>query len=137
MKTRTIELPAELESLTAAAQFTDDVIREVLGDSPPAHLGYNISLAVSEALTNAIRHCGCGKIVGLEFSWDQQQVAITVTDQGEALHMADISEPDFKSGAEGGYGLYIMQQLMDDIRVENFSGGKRLLMIKHLNQGSG
>jgi serine/threonine-protein kinase RsbW len=137
MKSRNIELPAELESLSAAAQFTEDVIREILGDSPPAKLGYNISLAVSEALTNAIRHCGCGKVVGLEFSWDQQQVVITVTDHGEALHIEEIPEPDFQCGAEGGYGLYIMQQLMDDIRVENFPGGKRLMMIKHLNQGNG
>jgi serine/threonine-protein kinase RsbW len=137
MKARSIELPAELESLSVAAQFTDEVIRELLGNSPPPHLGYNIALAVSEALTNAVRHCHDGKNVWLGFSWDAQKVVITVDDQGRELNLEDIPEPDFEETAEGGYGVYIIRMLMDEVTVENFSGWKRLTMVKNLNKGNG
>ena len=136
MKARTIELSAVLESLRSGAQFTDEVIAEMLGESPPPHLGYNIALAVSEALTNAIRHCqSSGKVI-LGFSWDCENVVITVDDQGEELHLEDVPEPDFEDAAEGGYGLYIIRTLMDDVTLENFPGGKRLTMIKRLIEGN-
>lgn len=137
MKARTIELPAELESLSVAAQFTDEVIREIVGDSPPPHLGYNIALAVSEALTNAVRHCHAGVNVCLGFLWDAQKVVITVDDHGEALNFEDIPEPDFAEAADGGYGVYIIRKLMDEVTIRNCSGWKRLTMVKHLNKGNG
>ncbi len=137
MKERTIELSSELESLRVAAQFTDDVIREILGDSPPPHLGYNISLAVSEALTNAIRHGQTGGKVGLGFSWDTQKVVITVDDQGDELNLEDISDPDFEVAATSGYGIYIIRKLMDEVIIANFPGWKRLTMTKRLNEGNG
>ena len=136
MKERTIELSSELESLRVAAQFTDEVIREILGDSPPPHLGYNISLAVSEALTNAIRHCQTGGKVGLGFSWDTQKVVITVDDQGDKLNLEDVSEPDFEVAATSGYGIYIIRKLMDEVTIVNFPGWKRLTMTKRLNEGN-
>ena len=135
MNARSIELPAELESLSVAAQFTDEVIREILGDFPPPHLGYNIALAVSEALTNAIRHCQAGVKVCLGFSWDTQKVVITVDDQGGELNLEDIPEPDFEEAAAGGYGVYIIRKLMDEVTIEIFSGWKRLTMVKNLLKG--
>ncbi len=135
MKTKSIELPADLESLSAAARFADEIIPEILGKSPPAHLGYNISLAVSEALTNAIRHCRTGKQVILEFSWDAQQVVITVADQCSDFNLENIAAPDFEHAAEGGYGIYIIRSLMDEVCIENIPGGKHLRMVKRLNEG--
>ena len=136
MKARTIELSAVLESLRSGALFTDEVISEMLGDSPPPHLGYNIALAVSEALTNAICHCKSSEKVILGFSWDSENIVITVDDQGRELHLEDVPEPDFEDAAEGGYGLYIIRTLMDEVTLENFPGGKRLTMTKRLIEGN-
>ena len=135
METKAIELPAELESLGVAAQFTDAVIAEILGDSLPAQLGYNLSLAASEALTNAIRHCRTGRQVRLEFTWDQQQVIISVSDQCASFNLDTVAAPDFDHAAEGGYGIFIIKSLMDDVYFENIPEGKRLKMVKQLNEG--
>lgn len=134
METRAIQLPADLESLGAAAQFTDKVVAEILGDSPPAQLKYNLSLATSEALTNAIRHCRTGKQVRLEFSWDRQQVSISVTDQCVPFDLDTVATPDFEQKAEGGYGIFIIKSLMDDVHIESTLEGKRLKMVKRLNE---
>jgi serine/threonine-protein kinase RsbW len=135
METRAIELPPELESLSIAARFTDEAIAEILGDSPPAQLGYNLSLAVSEALTNAIRHCRTGKHVRLEFSWDQRQAIISVMDQCAPFSLTDVAAPDFEHAAEGGYGIYIIKSLMDEVYIESIPGGKCLKMVKRLDEG--
>lgn len=135
METRTIHLPADLESLGAAAQFTDKVIGEILGSSPPAQLSYNLSLAASEALTNAIRHCRTGKQVCLEFSWDRRQVTISVSDQCAPFDLDTVAAPDFDQKAEGGYGIFIIKSLMDDVHFECTPEGKCLKMIKRLTEG--
>ena len=129
-----IELPAELESLRIAAPFTEAVLQE-LPDLPERdRLVHDLQLVTSEALTNALRHSShSGSQVRLKYSLDPDAITITVTDFGVGFDPDSVRQPDFDECPEGGYGLFIMKSIMDDVRYEKTDDGNNLLLIKKLN----
>jgi serine/threonine-protein kinase RsbW len=127
-----IEIPASLESLRIAASFTDAVLRE-LPDMPDRdRLLHDLALVTSEAMTNAIRHGEkAGISVRLAYSLSPGQIVITVTDHGCGFDPSAIDLPDFEEHPEGGYGIYIMKSIMDEIRYEKTVSGNNLILTKN------
>jgi serine/threonine-protein kinase RsbW len=80
---------------------------------------------VEEACTNIVKHAygddGCGDI---EFTCIIADDGLTVilVDQGCPFDTDCVPQPDLETGLElrklGGWGLYLMRQLMDEVRFE-------------------
>lgn len=108
-------------------------------------LGFNeihcgqISLAVDEALCNIINH-GYGKkpdgriwlsIWALESS--PPAMHIVIEDRAKQVDPATIRSRDLEDIRPGGLGVYIIREVMDDVRYEQRDGGgMRLTMTKRL-----
>jgi len=95
---------------------------------------FEIETAVREALANAVIH-GCkkdpGKMVQVCVACDEARgMLIVVRDPGEGFDPADVPSPITAENlfSEHGRGIYLINQLMDDVRFER--GGTEIHMRK-------
>ena len=126
---RQLFLPSRVSALGDARRFVDQVAEEA-GFSPPER--EEISLAVTEAVSNAIRYgspAGEADQVEIRVRSDEPRLVVTVRDHGPPFQPPPPSCPDPASFAEHGRGLYLMHQLMDEIQFR-WDGGTVVQMIK-------
>jgi serine/threonine-protein kinase RsbW len=95
-------------------------------------------LAVREAVMNAVIHGNkerTGTTVVVEYTVDAARIEICVQDQGEGFDPEILADPLSQENllAEGGRGVYLIRQLMDEVNYSfPSSGGTRLSMVKEL-----
>src|SRR3712207_8442067 len=72
---------------------------------------YDLKLAVTEAVTNVIRHAAVDHFQ-VEYKILPGAVKITVVDRGGGF---DVEGPTEKSGDHGGFGLAVIRSLVDEV----------------------
>lgn len=78
----------------------------------------NVELAVSEACTNAIRHTRDSNAearVTIRFQVHEDQLIVEVKDRGGGFDLEKVPPPDFEKHPEGGYGLFLIRNVMDEV----------------------
>jgi len=100
--------------------------------APGSH--FEIELAVTEALANAVEH-GCqhdrGKTIEVCVECDRKRgVLIIVRDPGDGFDPTALPSPlhGERVYSEGGRGVFLINQLMDEVRYEK--GGTEIWMRK-------
>ncbi|WP_066070529.1 anti-sigma B factor RsbW [Neobacillus soli] len=104
----------------------------------------DIKIAVSEACTNAVQHAykkDEGGEVTIGFGIYEDKLEIMVADSGVSFNFEKTRNelgPYTESStidqlAEGGLGLYLIETLMDEVRVLNHSG-VTVFMAKYLSE---
>lgn len=140
--THRITRAAYLESL--------DDFRQFLKEHCAAHPGvtdeilYDIQLAVDEACTNIITHgyadMDPGSII-LDFEIDSDKITLSLTDFGHAFEPDNAPVPDPDQPIEerelGGFGLFFIQQSVDEMKYQTSEDGNTMTLIKHLANSSG
>jgi len=124
-----IILPGRASALGDARRFVDEHARRA-GFSDLAR--DEISLAVTEAVSNAIRHgspAGEADTVELRVQVEDPRLIVTVRDHGGPFTPPTPSLPDPTAFAEHGRGLFLMQQLMDEVQF-SWDGGTVVRMTK-------
>jgi serine/threonine-protein kinase RsbW len=97
---------------------------------------FELKLAVEEACTNVIEHAyrGVGGELTVCLEACGPDVQITVTDHGQPFDPGEVAMPDLSLPLEerpiGGLGLFLMQQLMDEVEFVFSEDGNRLCMVK-------
>ncbi len=98
-----------------------------------------ISLAVDEALCNIINHGydrrpdGRIRLLITALTGERTSLRIEVEDRAKQVDPATIRSRDLDDIRPGGLGVYIIREIMDDVRYEHRDGGgMRLSMVKHL-----
>lgn len=96
-----------------------------------------ILLAASEAVTNSIMHAYKPKREGrvdVTLRFLNNVVQVSVRDYGSGMNMEHYDTPDITIASEGGYGIYLIQTLMSDVRLVPHTDGTELVMciaLKH------
>ena len=105
---------------------------------------YDIQLAVDEACTNIITHGYAGMDPGsviLDLERDPNKITISLTDFGHAFEPDNAPVPDVDAPIEerelGGFGLFFIQQSVDDLKYQTSEDGNTMTLIKHLAKPSG
>ena len=99
-----------------------------------------IELALTEAMANVIEHGYEGdetqKIeVGVEVA--DKNLRITLRDWGRQADPEAFEQRDLDDPGEGGYGVFLMEQLMDDVsREPQPDGGTLLILTKQRKDGT-
>jgi serine/threonine-protein kinase RsbW len=130
-------LPAVMENVPAVTQRLSEVAKEV-GFGGQAL--YQIELAIDEACANVVEHAYRGEEPGeMEVSCylEDRMFVIRVRDWGTGFDPKAVEEPDVDAPLEerslGGLGLFLVQQVMDDVRFSfDPNHGSELLMCKRL-----
>lgn len=106
-------------------------------------LGYSevdrehLSIVVTEAVSNVVRHAGRGYCLLLERHWDEQPcVEMIVWDQGPGISdLAQCLQDGFSTADSQGTGLGAMKRLSDDFEVYNPPKGG-LVVVSRVRDGS-
>ncbi len=97
---------------------------------------YDLKLAVTEAVTNVIRHAAVDSFE-IEYRASPKVVEITVVDAGGGFE-AEESPHEPGPGHDGGFGLAVIRSLVDEVVLDSVSGGgTRLKMVRRADGTSG
>jgi anti-sigma regulatory factor (Ser/Thr protein kinase) len=109
---------SDLKELSGIRQF----IRNFCKTIPEPRLGEDrtslIELAVTEVATNIIRHAYSGQsdaVVQVSARLFPEMFLIEFVDKGKGFRPETIPQPKFDGSREGGFGLYIVSQIVDDV----------------------
>jgi anti-sigma regulatory factor (Ser/Thr protein kinase) len=120
-------IPADLARLKEARDFAERVALQL---GLPANACYQVKLAVSEAVTNAIQHGSSSAEAPVRISIIEEPGAIVfeVADTGRFVprvrRRGDMPE--------SGRGLEFMRLMMDRVDLHPGEDGTRLRLVKHL-----
>lgn len=140
--THRIARAAYLESLQEFRTF----IRERCAGAPGVdeEVLYDVQLAVDEACTNIISHGYAGLEPGsiiLDLALDPDRLTVTLTDFGHSFEPSSAPIPDVDAPIEerelGGFGLFFIQQSMDDMQYQVTEDGNRMILTKSLTRPTG
>lgn len=103
---------------------------------------YDIKMAVSEAVTNAIIHGYEGKDKGevvVKCAYEERKIEITIMDQGKGIgSIEEAMQPLYTTSLDeerAGLGFTVMQEMMDEVEVCSHLGkGTTVKMIKSLRR---
>jgi serine/threonine-protein kinase RsbW len=81
---------------------------------------YNLQLALHEVCTNIVEHAYAGTsggrvLVSLTLHEQARCLVIEVQDSGSSFAIESVAEPDLEQAQEGGYGLFLVRSLMDEV----------------------
>jgi len=99
--------------------------RETVGD---------LKLALTEVITNVVRHSYDGEPghqIILSWAVDAETLTLTIRDFGRPFDASNYQSPDLSELQTGGYGVFLIHSLMDEVRYDTSSGvGTTLTLVK-------
>lgn len=132
-----LRVPAEELRLAEIRDFVQEVGEKLM---IPQKVLANTKLAVDEACTNVIKHGYRGESGQIEIvvTGNGRDFSIAIKDFGKSFDLRNVASPDLKMYVEtrkrGGLGVFLMNQLMDEVRYRAGHDGNVLTMSKHLNR---
>ena len=131
----TLVIQSRLDAVADARRWATERIRAArLGEA----VIFSVELALSEALTNVIRHAYGGdenQEVRLSLVIDDEKLSLTIRDFGKKFDPISYIPPDLDVPAEGGYGVYLIHELMDQVIYDtSLPEGTRLSLIKYRSE---
>lgn len=113
-----LSLPRDAGGIPVVRRLLRDSLRTIGVD--PECID-DITLALSEASSNALRHAGPANTFQVSSVVDDRRCVIEVTDSGVGFDAKDA--PDQDLDAEHGRGIQLMRAVLDDLDYSVASGG--------------
>lgn len=131
-----ITIRSSVESIDEARRWVAERARAAGMAADPVG---EIELALTEALANVIEHSydgDAGKEIVVDVEVGGDALAIHVRDWGRAFDAGSYAARDLDDPGEGGYGVFLMEQLMDNVtREPQPDGGTLLTLVKRRTEG--
>lgn len=132
-----IHLPSTQGAEKIAMDFAGKVAKSM---KFPADRIEDLKTAVAEACMNAIEHgnkLDAATRVGIRLTLDNGRLQVTVQDKGSGI--GKIRAPDLDSRIEGktdprGWGIFLIENLMDEVTFESTAEGNVVKMIIYLEK---
>lgn len=126
-------IPASPLAATTARSRVADVIRSL-----PLSLsdGHDVMVAVGEALANAIKHgCGCDpeSRISIKCVAGPSRLAIDIADPGDGFNPEEVPPPSPDALMEGGMGIHLMRELMDEVSFSFDHYCTTVRLVKHVS----
>ncbi len=127
----------ETSQLLLVRDFMSRVIRQ---SRLPREDENRVVLAVDEAISNIIEHGydpGARGTIEIEIESDAQQFKVVIRDMGRVFNPECLPNPDVvehvRRGQKRGLGVYLMRQIMDEVRYKFKDGVKNeLTLVKYI-----
>ena len=120
-----VRLPSErLRAMLSANHVAEDIIN-------------GCEMALHELLTNLVDHAYEGdgsKTITVNIAYQKTSILIETQDTGKPakVDLNKISMPEPEHLAEGGYGLALIQALMDEVKYKSNNGKNVWQLVKHI-----
>lgn len=115
-------VPPSLSSLPTVRGYVEAVAEAAALDLEAA---YDLKVAVSEAVANAIEHGAEDRAIHLKAEITDEKIMVIVTNQGSLRRRPTRRRPR-------GLGIPIMAALVDEIRIEGNHQRTRVTLLLHL-----
>lgn len=123
-------IDCSLETMKDVRRWIVDVLS---AQAVPEDVLSDVVLASSEAVTNAVVHgyeeTRRGR-VDLKIQISDSSVSLTIRDYGSGLGRKPYAPPDTSLPHEGGYGVYLLHSLMDEVEIVSLDKGTEVRMQK-------
>lgn len=135
MKSPTVELKLPiLPNMELIATHTADIIANHMHLSEEQ--SGEISMALIEACINAFEHSKTENSVYIHFIIEENSIIIKVIDQGIGFDKSKVEIPKIENKIgnderKRGWGLQLIQALMDSVEFESTNAGTTITMIKN------
>ena len=131
---RHLILHNDIQQIPQLAEFVETIANEKrLGQS----LAMSLNLALEEAVTNVILYAypnGADGLVDVEAILKEHSIEFIITDSGVPFDPTAAPEADVTLSIDerpiGGLGIYLVRQLMDELRYQRVDGKNVLSMTK-------
>ena len=127
-------VPGKLEYRDAAKAFLSYVCNRLARrGGVPQDVAHRVVSAFVEAFNNAAIHAYRDMPPGqvdVEMEVHEYTLRVKVTDTGRSFEPAHVPEPDLDALPEGGLGLFIIRNFMDDVRYDRVADRNVLTMEK-------
>ncbi len=129
-----VKLESTLDSVDVAEEIVKRFAFEVGFLEDEVH---QIGMAVRESVVNAVVHGNCyssQKKVTLAVEAEDDQLIITVQDQGLGFDLSEVPDPLAQENLlrKSGRGLFLIRAFMDELRVHRLGNqGTQVIMIKN------
>lgn len=130
--THRFQLQATLDQLEPLANTLESFLQQAQALPNPDSDRYMIKLAIHELVTNIMRHAYAdqGGTIDVALSLKRSEFSATLTDSGLEFVPPPVTEPDFDNGQEGGYGIFLIEQLMDEVTYRRIADRNEWRLIK-------
>ena len=139
-KTVKMELPSSTDYISLVRQFVGGIAQKAGFTEIDIE---KIELALDEACSNVLQHAykfESNNRYAIEISVKNAKLDIVITDQGDSFTFEEAVVPDIEQHVSelkvGGLGIFIMQQMMDDVKYEPSNNGNILRMAKYIKNKS-
>ncbi len=127
-------MESTLESVNKAEEMADQMAARA-GLDEDTRGGF--SMAVREGMINAILHGNQydpAKRVNLTFERNQQELIVTITDEGKGFIPEEVPDPLAPENLlkQSGRGIFLMRTFMDEVRFRKLDPGTEISLIKRL-----
>lgn len=120
------QFPARPQLISEIRQFIRDGCGALWNESFDDSAISQLELAVSEAASNIILHGlheQLNAAIQLDLSVESDQATVSLLYPGCEFRPQEVPPPDFAGHAESGYGHYLIQQSVDDVRFSRDDAG--------------
>lgn len=130
-----IVISSNLKELARARAFVREACRNLPGPPIDENSLSQLELAITEALSNIMRHAYRGRTdqeiqVGVEAFADR--VVLRLHHLGETFDPSAVAAPAFDGTQDGGFGMYIIEQSVDNVAYYRDERGRNCIsMVKN------
>jgi len=128
-KTIRFHIPAQLEAFTQLEGQVQALMSELPKTAKNETEQYNFTLALHELCVNILEHGYhgfCDDIqITLTLQFEPQTIQALVVDSGDPFDKTDVDSPNLEDPQERGYGLFLIEQLVDDFKYTRLPAGNQ------------
>lgn len=132
-----IIVPAFDEDPSPVVEFVHEELSHL--DCSPKAI-YQIEVAIEEILVNIVSYAGLSRDEGVEIRCDvlsdPARVVLQFLDQGTPFDPLEAEDPDTSPEGlmeqDGGLGIFMVKQMMDEVSYSYENGKNTLTILKHL-----
>lgn len=131
-----VSIPAAFQYLNVVGEAIRALLERAIESDTQAELINSVELAVHETCTNIVKHAYSGDDgrieVTLTLADDPRRVIVDTRDTGRSFDLFQVRAPDLEAVQERGYGLFLIQNLMDDVNYRANDNGNHWRLVKRI-----
>src|SRR5262245_12023764 len=126
------EFTSDLPQLAELRHFVSEQAHALWTDAAPASFD-QLELALQEAAANVLIHAyqrEPGRPIRAELTIDRDRLSLTLMHQGCDFDPSAVPPPEFDGSRTGGFGVHLIQQLMDHVCYVHGDTWRGIRMVK-------
>jgi anti-sigma regulatory factor (Ser/Thr protein kinase) len=127
-----LEISSDLNELGRARAFVREVCRTLPGPALEEESVSQLELAITEAASNVMRHAYRGRpeqLIQLDAEVFADRIVLRLHHLGETFDPAAVKTPAFDGTQDGGFGMYIISQSVDDVQYYRDERGRNCISL--------